>query len=271
MRQERPDGLPGNFLPVYPLILGGDDVFILLPAPWALDFARRFAQAYEREMKQVVEETGLEDIPNPTISVAVVICKSKHPYALAHEAGERRLKQAKQMGKRLALKTGKHPTSTVNFEVVLGGRLVEELEPNGCCPTLRPYWAADVQPVKSWGIPIKNLIEHRYALRSIPRRRLSMLKDLYDVKNMPSKKKEQMERWQAQLAHLLGRIGRNEMHREAVETALRALGEGHLPYWYRVSRHPEDPWYGHGLPDLLEAWDFALDVSRSPSEYYEEG
>ena len=36
-----------DFIPALPLILGGDDLFALLPAPWALDFARYFCTEFE--------------------------------------------------------------------------------------------------------------------------------------------------------------------------------------------------------------------------------
>src|SRR5690606_37829293 len=36
-----------SFIPVLPLILGGDDLFVLLPAQWALDFTRCFCEKFE--------------------------------------------------------------------------------------------------------------------------------------------------------------------------------------------------------------------------------
>lgn len=261
----------GNFIPVYPLILGGDDIFVLIPAPWALDFARRFAQAYEEEMKTLIKKIGLENIPAPSISVAVVICKNKHPYTQAHQAGERRLKQAKRMSKRLALKD-QTPASAINFEVVLGGRLVTETEVGKVRPTLRPYWASDKSPDADWGLPIKTLIEQRHTLRNISRKRLAELRDLYDASNLPDSitKKNDLQSWQARLERLLQRIGRNEQNRKTVENALTEQGGSKgKAYWREVHRPPEDRWHGHGLPDLLEAWDFALDLEKSRQDYEE--
>jgi len=256
-----------DFIPVYPLILGGDDIFVLLPAPWALDFARCFAQAYEREMKNLVQEIELQVSDDPTIAVAVVICKSKHPYSLAYEAGERRLKQAKQMGKQLVL-DGKQVASTVTFEVVLGGRLVESREHKKIRPTLRPYWSSDGDDVSTeWGVSINHLIDQRLALKDVPRKRLAELRNLYDLSNLPTRT-DDMQSWQAHLERLLKRIGRNEKHRDAVKTALATLGEDESPHWRNIDRRTEN-WYGHGFPDLLETWDFALNLEKRRQDYEE--
>ena len=58
-----------NFIPVLPLILGGDELFALIPAPWALDFALSFCRAYEQEMRKVYGDEDIEleqQVPQPT-------------------------------------------------------------------------------------------------------------------------------------------------------------------------------------------------------------
>ncbi|MBN1935026.1 MAG: hypothetical protein JW934_10195 [Anaerolineae bacterium] len=259
------DGRP-NFIPVLPLILGGDDVFALIPAPWALDFAQRFCQAYEQEMQNLFAEIGLKGVSAPTVSAAVVICKSKHPYRLAHETGESRLKEAKRVVKRLGLNGGQ-PCSAVNFEVVLGGRLVGESPAGSVRPTLRPYWVS--QSVSDgWGLPVQRLIEQRYELRHVPNKRLAELRDLYD--DLPaSLRPTDFAPWQDRLNRLLARIGRKEAHKEAFDAARSGLG-GDASGWYRVVRQPEGTWHGHALPDLLDAWDFALALDKNRQEYEEE-
>ncbi len=266
MKSNSLDDRPG-FIPVLPLILGGDDVFALIPAPWALDFACRFCEAYEREMQDLFRSVGLTDVPVPTVSAAVVICKSKHPYRLAHEAGERRLKEAKHMGKQLVLEKKQH-RSTVNFEVVLGGHLVSEPPGGPVRPTLRPYWVGEGIP-EEWGLPIQSLIDQRWAMRNVPNKRLAELRDLYD--ELPaSPKSNDLAPWQARLDQLRERIGRKKAHGDAVDTAMKVLGMDETAYWRKVVRDPDNFWYGHGLPDLLDAWDFALALDRNRQEYEEE-
>jgi hypothetical protein len=249
------------FIPVLPLILGGDDLFALIPAPWALDFAQSFCQVYESEMDKLVKRLDLI-VPRPTISAAVVICKSKHPYKLAHEAGGARLKDAKRTSKRINLEK-KESYSAINFEVVLGGRLVSAPPIGDFRPTLRPYWVTNNE-VDDCGLSIKRLIEQRWKLRDIPNKRLSELQSLYDT----SLDNDEIEPWKSQLDRLLLRINqRNEDQGGKIETALKSLGDSNSPYWREVSRYPDPAWYGHGLPDLLEAWDFALKLDTDRNAY----
>ncbi|MEW6664388.1 MAG: hypothetical protein AB1512_04100 [Thermodesulfobacteriota bacterium] len=259
-----------DFIPVLPLILGGDDLFALVPAPWALDIARRFCQVYEQEMTDLLRTIGLS-VPSPTVSAAVVICKSKHPYSLAHAAGEVRLKEAKRMGKRLVLDGGQI-CSTISFEVVLGGRLVTPPAKQVIRPTLRPYWADALNVPDYWGLTVKQLIDQRYELRNLPHKRLSELRSLYDPTSLPSSlKPNDIEPWWNRLKRLLQRIERrSDAQKEAVTATLESLGSPEESYWRRVDRKSEDTWHGHGLPDLIEAWDFALNLEIPRWEYEEE-
>lgn len=90
--------LPDGKAPVLPLITGGDDIFALLPAPWALEFARVFADAFVTRMRKA---KLFEEYPalNPSISCALVICKATFPYRFAHHAGDDALKEAKRMAR----------------------------------------------------------------------------------------------------------------------------------------------------------------------------
>ncbi len=279
------DGLP-NFIPVLPLILGGDDVFAVIPAPWALDFARRFARAYEKEMAEMLDSIDLEEVPRPTVSVAVVVAKSKHPYHLAYQTGLKRLEEAKRLSRQFLLKGNQeNSVSALSFEIAVGGRLDSQQQTsNGNSPkfrsTLRPYFlmgdelgqeVPDLSRTPAWGLSPHHLIEQRMKLSSIPGKRLAELQELYDREQIPkSLKPDDMGPWQERLERLLGRIGRNPRHADLVRQALQALGSHKSCYWLEVGRIPESPWRGHGMPDLLEAWDFALDLSV-PRREYEEG
>jgi len=254
------DGRP-NFTPVYPLILGGDDLFALIPAPWALAFAAQFCREYEQRMKALLQELEFNE-ETPTISAAVVICKNKHPHRLAHEAGERALKEAKRLSKRLDRSPGAQgkPLSVVNFEVVLSGGLVppDESEQR-FWPTLRPYWITEDVP-ESWGLPIQRLLEAKKDLEDVemPRKRLIEFRALYERDNLPDR--NDLEPWEADLKHLLKRIDRNEQQGKTMRSVLEQLGGDEQAYWHQIRRWPEGIWRGHGLPDLLQAWDFAQPI-----------
>lgn len=252
-----------RFLPVLPLIAGGDDLFVFLPAPWALDFARRFAKAYEREMSRLVETHQIQDVDPPTVAVAVIICKAKYPYYLAHQRGEKLLKQAKRITKRWALEHQETPRSIVNFEVILGSRLGgSEWSGKYYRPTLGPYWVSG--NVAGWGIDLKHLVEQRYALHVLPRRRLAQLRAHFDTLTEMGGKDE-LDTWSRQLWQLLRRFPEDQ--RKAVDDALQALGGQDLCSVERTT--DRNSWRGHALPDLLDAWDFVFDLDRTRTEYEE--
>ena len=205
-----------QFIPVLPLILGGDDLFALVPAPWALDIARRLCWNFRKRMTRFVQEEGikLEQGAEPkndseqkeeqdqlviTMTAAVVICKANYPYYLAHEIGEHRLSEAKRMVKALAAQK-EIRLSAVDFEVVLGSQAAPKEHMGQRRPTLCPYWvtgkeAGDEEPEKDriwrerieqtlrqegWGLPIHALLEQRVGLVGTPARRLSQLRGLFD-------------------------------------------------------------------------------------------
>jgi hypothetical protein len=256
-----------NFIPTYPLILAGDDLLALVPAPWALDFASQFCREYEQRMRTLLEELGFDE-QTPTVSATVVICKNKHPHRLAHEAGERALKEAKRLSKRLAKAPGSggQQLSAVNFEVVLSGDLVPPDEgERSLRPTLRPYWITEEAPI-AWGLPIQRLLEARKQLEAVemPRKRLIEFRDLYERDNLPPK--DGIKSWEADLEHLLRRIDRNEQQGQVMRAVLGQLGGDERAYWHSVKRWPEGIWRGHGLPDLLLAWDFAQTLGQDGQE-----
>lgn len=267
-----------NLIPMLPLILGGDDLFALIPAPYALDFARQFCLAWEEQMRNLVKEVGLTDIPPPTIATAVVICKSTYPYALAHRRAEVLLKEAKHECKVRAMKTGEY-RSAINFEVILGNRLagVERAGNHHALRTsLRPYWVIqkDLPTVpQDWGIDLQVLLEQRRALKDLPNKRLAELRRCFEeapVDVAMARRHQVLEQWtQHQLEWILTRLSASA--RSAVIGALEALGKpkndgSSAHYWRSIIR---DNHYvlAHGMLDLLEVWDFAQSLDYGPDDY----
>jgi sirohydrochlorin ferrochelatase len=274
-------------VPVLPLILGGDDLFALIPAPYSLDFARRFCLAWEDQLRRLIENAGLAigqeengGVPHPTVAAAVVICKSKYPYALAHRRADALLKEAKRQSKLLAAETGEH-LSAVNFEVIVGNRLAGlEDEPEQSASivrsTLRPYWVArDGLSVTAQqrGIDLAELLAQRVTLKNIPNKRLAELRRCFE--DLPADLKvqnrtQEIENWtNGKLGRILGRLGKAD--RNDVETALRALGKsgdsGIGNYHWREVQRGNVSLLAHGMLDLLEAWDFAQDLDLGPDKY----
>lgn len=263
MRKEK------EFVPVLPLIMGGDDIFVLLPAPWALDFALRFVWTYEKTMREIVKKIFNEDF-SPSISAAVVICKASYPYYLAHRRGEELLSQAKQMGKRWGVENKANPRSTITFELILGNRIAGvELSGEENRPTLKPYWTHDAP--EGWGLPMQKVLEQRFALADagVSQKRLIQFRSLFD--RLPPKQSGENGRkafacWQKDCNQLLQRVKqRSEKEGRALQTAFDTLGGRDL---YNLQRATdEEAWYGHGLPDLITAWDYTFDLSKSMADY----
>ncbi|HRV30555.1 MAG TPA: hypothetical protein P5169_02510 [Kiritimatiellia bacterium] len=269
-----PPGVDPYIIPVRPLILGGDDVFVLLPATYALDFAREFCLQYEQQMAAKLQEIGLSGI-QPTISAAVVICKSKYPHTLVHKRGEELLKQAKRLTKAVALREGmEHPLSIVNFDVILGSRLAHEVREDAKYRnTLAPYWvtSATTAPPER-GLALEVLLEQRLQLarQQIPQRRLMQLRALFEPGALPDDTVKTVGLWNAALSRLQARVGRNADDLRVVEGALAALGgttDGHWYYCHRPGVSDEDIYNAHGLPDLIRLWDFTWKLDEARSTY----
>lgn len=282
-----------EIIPVLPLILGGDDLFALIPAPYALDFARRFCLAWEDELRALVKSAGLQigagkdEIPRPTVAAAVVICKSKYPYALAHRRAEELLKEAKRHGKLLAAETGEH-LSAVSFEVILGNRLageedVIEERRKAIQPTLRPYWVTEGElslAAAERGIGLSQLLAQRFALKDVPNKRLIEVRKQFE--RLPAdinsrNRDEQLAAWAVKLEAMLKRsdkkkdVNGQRVTVNPLRDALVALGKGandgnDAHNWREVKRGDNAP-LAHGMLDLLEAWDFAQDLDKAPDDY----
>jgi len=234
-----------NVVPVLPLILAGDDVFSLIPAQWALDFAVRFSEEFEKNMKNALKEIDLEKVPPPTISSSVVICKSKFPYQEAYEIAEEHLKIAKKVAK-------KENASTINFTIVTGSKLPKELGGGKVFVAGYPVYKTS---------ELKTLIDYRFKLKDLPGTRRAQLESLYakaeelDYKNMKSF-------WLPQRTYLLERLD-NELKKK-LNDALTELGSCEEGNWINMDNR-----YYHKLPDLLRVWDFAYDLEKDLSDYEE--
>lgn len=271
----------GTLIPVLPLIMGGDDLFALIPAPYALDFAYRFCQEWERQLSKLVDKIGFQigkDIPKPTIAAAVVICKSKYPYALAHDRADALLKAAKRQSKLVAAEAGQH-FSAVNFEVILGNRLAgledNELATNTVQPSLRPYWIVpdDNQLQSEYGLDLKTLVDQRFQLKDVPNKRLNELRRRFE--ELPggqdyAEQQASLAAWTKRLDTLIERSGKKAQ--TTIRAALQALGDTpnlaqqRNHYWRELQRRNKT-FDAHGLLDLLETWDFAQDLNKAPKEY----
>ncbi len=256
-----------EFVPMLPLIAGGDDVLAMVPAPWALDFAKTFCLAYEKEMERalVKAEIPVGQDP-PTMSAAAVICKKGHPYAMAHACGKALLSEAKVLSRRLARK-GEKRTSCVSFALVVGDSLHRaEQEGKGPRPTLKPYLVEDRGA--GWGPCVEELLEQRYELRNLPRTRLAALRRIFEAVCDESSGKPWQDLWNSHWNTIAEQL--EPTQRDAVAKALESLGsedDGRKNWALPLERGDGLTWTGHGLPDLLEAWEFSHRLDKPMEEY----
>jgi hypothetical protein len=257
-----------DFIPTLPLIMGGDDLFALIPAPWALDFAHHFCLEFEEQMTNLVNNLKLPKRkklpPRITTGAVVVICKANYPFSLAHEIGETRLRAAKSLAKRLAREPREVIHSVVDFEIILGSQAEVPADMRKYRAMLRPYWVTKADVPAGWGIKLDTLIDWRMALHALPQKRRAQFRALYYPSALPGNA-QQRQNWKLKRDALLQRLKRSEEIAKRVEEALTALGGD----WYRSQRAGELIWHGHGLPDLLEAWDFAYRLDRPRRDYEE--
>ena len=256
-----------RFIPVLPLILGGDDLFALIPARWALDFAAHFCRAFSQEVNRLFEEDlfkllkSTQQFVMPTISATVVICKENYPFTLAHRVGEEGLKATKRFSKTLTDNEGnpvKQPQPSIGFELILGSSLAEHDESDKLRPTLRPY-LVNAAP-ESRETPIDVLLDHRLVLKELPGKRQAQLRELYN--DIPGDKSAWVER----LKRLLQRINNSDLNKAVDELASQTA------YGKNIRRNSDSKWAeGSGLADLIEIWDFAYKIDVNPQEYQRGG
>ncbi|GEM_PF-728240 len=153
-REQPAEDDESNVFPFDILLLGGDDVCMVVPAPVALDVALTLAETFR-------EATGGEH----TLSVSVVLAPIKYPFGLLQEMAETALKFAKKDGAeartraRLEGKSAEdRDDSRINFLVVTGSSSsdfkeiykttyhhVDKNAHQEFHATLRPYAPADLQ------------------------------------------------------------------------------------------------------------------------------
>jgi hypothetical protein len=258
----RDDGVLKDKVPVLPFILGGDDLFAMLPAPWALHFAQRLAQTYTGEFEQTAN--GIPDGEAPTIGLAVVVAKANYPYTLAYHHGHDLLENAKQVSKRLnQAKAGEH-SSAISFAVITSNQLPD---PEQASLSLKPYFVDKDQP--DWGLGVEQLLSARHTLRALPGTRLHAIGELFA--RYMTKDETQFADFSLDFEKLLKRLAFHSQEKEDVDKVLLALGGNPKDaQWFKHNRGRSTFNKGHGFPDLIEAWRFLHRMDQPISDYREE-
>ena len=95
VRRARTRG-PKDVCPARPVVVGGDDVTIIVRGTDAIPFTRAFLQAFEGETRKRPEINGLDGL---TACAGIAFVKSGYPFHLAYELAEALCKEAKKVAK----------------------------------------------------------------------------------------------------------------------------------------------------------------------------
>ena len=134
-RQGRQTNLSDKFIPVVPLILGGDDLTVLCDGQYALKFTGEFLRNFEEETgkdyyKEEGEERGIVPqialtafgVPYLGICAGVAIAKPHYPFHQSYELAEQLLKSAKQVKEKVKRhhnnKNVPHPCSALDYHIL---------------------------------------------------------------------------------------------------------------------------------------------------------
>ncbi|MBK1654892.1 hypothetical protein CKO29_09270 [Allochromatium vinosum] len=105
-REVTGDGAKGPY-PARPIVLGGDDLTMLIRADLALPFAQVFLERFEQTSKEQMDAlrgkySDIKSLPSAlTAGAGVAFIKSNHPFYMAHELTEGLAKFAKDRAKNL--------------------------------------------------------------------------------------------------------------------------------------------------------------------------
>lgn len=263
-------------LPCIPLILAGDDAFLALPAGHAVAAICRFAEAFEWAMAQADADQIRQQaptwrplgVPNKdavTTAVGLVIASPGLPYTTAHRHAEARLKEAKQLSRRLLSQEA--PVSALAF-VRSAGTEPEPERTRRFLSTDQPYLtggyargqAATVGPYARHTDDLFGAAEN---LRLLPAGRRQDLRELFDAPVLAGARSEaDLAAWNRARDLLLARIDRRPAEGAVARWLVRELGDptnDAVGYWRRRPERDEmlpssEPrhWY-HALPDVIEA------------------
>jgi len=119
----------GECLAARPILLGGDDITVIVRADLAMDYCKVFAEAFEsasrEELKKLGKDHSIEGLPNRlTLGFGLVFLRASQPFHMAIHLAEDLLGQAKKAAK---AKNPDDPESSIAFYRITGS-LVDDYD-----------------------------------------------------------------------------------------------------------------------------------------------
>lgn len=257
-RKRLQEGEKVGALPADILLLGGDDLLVVLPAERALDFALEASKQFTEltgERQQGLPESVREFFARRgllerglTISCGVAVAPARYPFYLLLELAEELLRSAKAAGSRDPERTDYWAPTYVDFHQISGSQSPElavireedYLVKSDCLRTLRPYRLDRLES-------LRKAAELLRAAR-IPR---SKLHDLFEAALEPRPVLAELR-----ARELFGRLrqDRSRNEREALWEALQSLGSASPYPWTNAVEEGEGKQRKRtALADLIEA------------------
>ncbi len=105
----------GELLAARPILLGGDDVIVLVRADLALAYVQAFARAFEEKSREKLKELsaqGVKDLPEKlTMGFGMAFIGANQPFSMAAELSVSIMEHAKQQAKKPGADSPMPPTS----------------------------------------------------------------------------------------------------------------------------------------------------------------
>lgn len=145
-------------LPFEIINIGGDDITLIIAAPFAFEFSKRFLVRFEENMKNLGEELDLNE--EITISLGMVICKENYPVHFAEKIAESLLKDAKKKGKKEKESSFSYLYHSTSIAAEVGREIIKEVYENGdkeIILTMRPYSLSEFNSILQIASDIKKI------------------------------------------------------------------------------------------------------------------
>ena len=225
-------------LPFEIINIGGDDITLIIAAPFAFKFSKLFLECFEDNMKKLNKELN-EKI---TISLGMVICKKDYPVYFAEKIAESLLKDAKRRAKEGNGSCISYLYLTTSIATENGVEIIKEVyenEDKKIRLTMRPYTLSEFISILQIAKEIK---------------RIFPLSQLNAISMALSMGKAQSENF---LFYQVGRMGEDKMRKalKILESLSAQFGEKTKNYrhvshkiWFRDSEGK----YATPLLDIIE-------------------
>jgi hypothetical protein len=108
----------GELLAARPILLGGDDVIVLVRADLALAYVQAFARAFEKESREQLKKLDVADLPDQlTLGCGIAFIGANQPFAMAAALSESLMAHAKSQAKRRSQGQAITPSSLAFYRV----------------------------------------------------------------------------------------------------------------------------------------------------------